>query len=105
MQPRSFRPLAVMAAMLWLPMTAFAQEAALSGTVTDSTGGVLPGVVVRAVLEETGNSFEAVTDSSGAYRLVYRPWWRAPVLALTALSLATAIALVLRPMRRAPPSG
>src|SRR6266481_5287856 len=72
MQPTSLRPLVLMAAMLWLPMTAFAQEAALSGTVTDSTGGVLPGVVVRAVLEDTGNSFEAVTDSAGAYRLVVR---------------------------------
>jgi hypothetical protein len=72
MQPTSLRSLVVIAAMLWLPVTAFAQEAAVSGTVTDSTGGVLPGVVVRAVLEDTGNSFEAVTDSAGAFRLVVR---------------------------------
>src|SRR2546422_2637782 len=72
MRPTSLCPFVVMAAMLWLPVTAFAQEAAVSGTVTDSTGGVLPGVVIRAVLEDTGNSFEAVTDSAGAYRLVVR---------------------------------
>ncbi len=72
MRPTSLCPLVVMAAMVWLPVTAFAQEAAVSGTVADSTGGVLPGVVIRAVLEDTGNSFEAVTDSAGAYRLVVR---------------------------------
>ena len=48
-----------------LPVSVFAQEAAISGTVTDATGGVLPGVVVRAVNEANGNSFEAVTDSTG----------------------------------------
>ena len=31
-----------------LPGLAYAQEATLSGTVTDSTGGALPGVTVRA---------------------------------------------------------
>jgi hypothetical protein len=42
-----------------IPATAFAQEAAISGTVTDQTGGVLPGVVVRAVNEANGNSFRS----------------------------------------------
>src|SRR4030095_2131920 len=55
-----------------LPASAFAQEAAISGTVTDQTGGVLPGVVVRAVNEANGNSFEAVTDSTGKYLLTVR---------------------------------
>ena len=32
------------------------EEAAVSGTVTDSTGGVLPGVTVTAVHEATGKS-------------------------------------------------
>ena len=54
------------AAVLLLPVTAFAQEATLSGTVSDSTGGALPGVTVRAVHEASGNSFEAVTDERGA---------------------------------------
>ncbi len=44
----------------------------IGGTVTDATGGVLPGVVVRAVHEATGNSFEAVTDEAGRYRIAVR---------------------------------
>src|SRR5262245_33133857 len=55
-----------------LPAAAFAQEAVFSGAVTDSTGGALPGVVVRAVHEESGYSVEAVTDGTGAYRLPVR---------------------------------
>jgi hypothetical protein len=63
----------VVTAMLAIPGVGYAQqEAVLSGTVTDSTGGVLPGVVVRAVHEASGNSFEAVTDAGGGYRLPVR---------------------------------
>ena len=58
--------------LLLVPISAFAQEAAISGTVSDQTGGVLPGVVVRAVNEANGNSFEAVTDSTGKYLLTVR---------------------------------
>ena len=58
--------------ILTLPLTAHAQEAAVSGTITDSSGGVLPGVTVRAVHEATGNAFETVTDERGAYRLAVR---------------------------------
>ena len=50
----------------------YAQEAVLSGTVTDSTGGVLPGVTVTAVHEASGNIFEAVTDERGVFRLPVR---------------------------------
>ena len=38
-----------------MPVLAHAQEATLSGTVTDTTGGALPGVTVRAVHEASGN--------------------------------------------------
>ncbi|HYS25403.1 MAG TPA: hypothetical protein VEP46_07360, partial [Vicinamibacterales bacterium] len=58
---RVLTPLAV-AAMIALPAFAFAQEATLSGTITDSTGGVLPGVTVTALHEATGNTFLAVAD-------------------------------------------
>ena len=62
--------------LLALPLIAHAQDisvsALISGTVTDSSGGVLPGVTVRAVHEATGNLFEAVTDERGAYRLAVR---------------------------------
>jgi hypothetical protein len=67
-----FLSLALAAALLILPVSAFAQEAVISGTVADATGGVLPGVVVHAVHQASGNSFEAVTDGSGAYRLPVR---------------------------------
>src|SRR5688500_8182618 len=60
------------AAILALPVSGFAQEAVLTGTVSDSTGGVLPGVTVVAVLEATGNRFEAVTDEAGIYRIPVR---------------------------------
>ena len=68
----SLRRLVVLFALLLFPATSFAQEAILSGTVTDTTGGVLPGVVVTAVHEASGNSFETVTDSAGGYRISVR---------------------------------
>ena len=62
----------IVCTILSLPTIAHAQEAAVSGTVTDSSGAVLPGVAVRAVHEATGNAFETVTDARGAYRLAVR---------------------------------
>jgi len=62
----------VLCVVLALPTPGFAQEAALSGIVTDATGAVLPGVTVKAVHQASGNSFEAVTDPRGAYRLPVR---------------------------------
>jgi hypothetical protein len=64
--------LLVLCALVVLPSQARAQEATLSGTVTDSTGGVLPGVTITAVHEATGNSFFATTDGTGGYRLPVR---------------------------------
>ena len=61
-----------LACVLLVVPAAEAQEATISGTITDSTGGVLPGVVVTAVHEASGNTFEAVTDSAGGYRLSVR---------------------------------
>ena len=58
--------------MLALPVLAHAQEATLSGTVADSTGGALPGVTVTAVHTASGNSFEAVTDERGDSRIPVR---------------------------------
>ena len=60
------------ATILAMPIAAYAQEAVFTGTVTDSTGGVLPGVTVTALLEATGNTFVAVTDERGVYRLPAR---------------------------------
>jgi hypothetical protein len=66
------RRVLVVLAMLALPISAYAQEATLSGTITDSTGGVLPGVTVTAVHEATGNRFNTVTDDGGAWRIPAR---------------------------------
>src|SRR5688572_5731913 len=58
--------------LLALPAAAVAQEATLTGTITDATGCVLPGVTVTAVLEATGHRFVAVSDERGIYRMPVR---------------------------------
>jgi hypothetical protein len=58
--------------ILTMPAVGHAQEATMSGTVTDSTAAVLPGVTIKAVNEASGNSFEAVTDARGNYRIALR---------------------------------
>src|SRR5688572_25332417 len=69
---RLVRRLLLAVAVLALPAIGYAQEAVLTGTVTDSTGAVLPGVTVAAVNATTGNRFEAVTDATGIYRVPVR---------------------------------
>lgn len=64
--------LLVMGMILALPATGRAQESVMTGTVTDSTGGVLPGVTVTAVNIDSGNTFVAVTDDRGNFRLPVR---------------------------------
>src|SRR5687768_3365612 len=63
------RYLKILALVLLLPVPAFAQ-AALTGTVRDGSGGVLPGVTVEAsspaLIEKVRT---AVTDDSGVYRI------------------------------------
>jgi hypothetical protein len=66
------RALMVFSLLVLLPFTGYAQEATLSGTVTDSTGGVLPGVTITATHTATGNTFVAVTDEKGGYRIPVR---------------------------------
>ena len=72
MTSNALRSLIVIGAILALPVRGYAQEAVVSGTVTDATGGVLPGVTVTALHEASGNLFEAVTDARGAYRIPVR---------------------------------
>jgi hypothetical protein len=64
--------LIAVAVILLLPLRGSAQEATLSGSVTDASGGVLPGVTVTALHEASGNTFVAVTDARGAFRLPLR---------------------------------
>jgi hypothetical protein len=70
-----FHPVArsmLAAIIVALPVCAFAQEAIISGAITDTTGGVLPGVTITATHEASGNTFTAVTDARGEYRLPLR---------------------------------
>jgi hypothetical protein len=55
--------------------SAFAQKITgdITGTVTDSTGGAMPGAAVSAVCEATGLTRSAVTDETGGYRLPELP--------------------------------
>ena len=60
-------------AILALPAIGLAQtEAVITGVVTDSSGGVLPGVTVTAVHDATGNTFTSVTDERGVFRMQAR---------------------------------
>jgi hypothetical protein len=69
---RTARLLFLACAVLALPVGALAQEATLTGTVVDATGGVVPGVTVTAVHEATGNTFVGVTDGTGTFRIPAR---------------------------------
>jgi len=55
-----------------LPTVGYAQDSVMTGTVTDSTGAVLPGVTVTATNVDSGNTFVAVTDERGNFRLPVR---------------------------------
>ncbi len=45
------------------------QDTLITGTVTDTTGAVLPGVTVTATLVASGNIFIGVSDGSGQFRV------------------------------------
>lgn len=51
------------------PFAAKAREAGtVTGLVRDSSGGAVPGAIVRLVPEQAGSAVEATTDAQGAYR-------------------------------------
>ncbi|MBS1826187.1 MAG: TonB-dependent receptor [Acidobacteria bacterium] len=52
---------------------ASAQEARLSGTVTDSTGAILPNVAIQAVLTDRQTTFQTQSDTEGRYLLPRLP--------------------------------
>ena len=55
----------MLCALFILPRSGFAQEAVLTGTITDSSGGVLPGVTITAVHTASGNNFaDRLNDAS-----------------------------------------
>ena len=59
--------------VFWAPITAAAQEAAISGTVTDTTGFVLPGVTVEASDAAGDQTGTAVTDGAGMFTIALTP--------------------------------
>jgi len=71
-QSRRLRRWLTVVALLALPAVAQAQEAGLVGSISDATGGALPGVAVRAVNAASGNSFEAFTNARGEYQMPVR---------------------------------
>src|SRR5688572_5577952 len=60
--------------VLVLATAAWAQATAqINGTVTDTSGGVLPGATVTAIQTDTGFRREVVTDADGSYTLTNLP--------------------------------
>ena len=64
---------AALALLLAAGSSAFAQNAQITGTLKDETGGTMPGVTVTARNKESGLVRTAVSDGTGAYRLVALP--------------------------------
>jgi outer membrane receptor protein involved in Fe transport len=60
-------------AVLLAGSTAFAQNAQVSGTLKDQSGGVLPGVTITAKNVATGLARSAVTEPTGDYRVPALP--------------------------------
>src|SRR3954468_8366052 len=60
----------LLVSLVFLPAHVFAQtEAVITGVVSDSSGGVLPGVTVTAVHVASGHTFNSVTDERGVFRM------------------------------------
>src|SRR4051794_21400741 len=57
------------ASVLVVSPPAHAQDATLSGVVTDVTEAVLPGVTITATHVDTGTTFVGVTEPNGSYRI------------------------------------
>ena len=64
--------LVAVGALLVMPLVAHAQNATLGGTITDNTGGVLPGVTVTVTNDAAGTVFLGVTDGDGVYSVLVR---------------------------------
>ena len=74
MKSRTGLPLAVLTLLcLTIAVNSFAQDfrGGITGRVTDSSGGVLPGVTVTATNVETNAASVVVTDSKGFYQIVH----------------------------------
>ncbi len=70
---RSMTALLLMTLVTVTTAAAQTETATILGTVTDSQGGVLPGVTVTARNTDTGFVLTGVTDSGGRYRIAAVP--------------------------------
>ena len=77
------RRVAVLALLLSVSVAvpSFAQRitASIRGTVTDSTGGIVPGANVTVKNESTGFTRSTVTNSAGSYSFAELPRGRSVV--------------------------
>jgi hypothetical protein len=88
--------LAFVAAVFGTSETAFAQNAQVTGTLVDQSGGVLPGVTVTARNQETGLVRTTISEGNGEYRLAALPPGTYTVTAeLQGFNVATRTDLVL----------
>jgi hypothetical protein len=59
---------------LLLAVNVYGQDASLGGTVTDPSGGVIPGATVTAANDNTGVVTTAVTNAAGVYNFSRLPY-------------------------------
>ncbi|MGC8549125.1 MAG: TonB-dependent receptor domain-containing protein [Acidobacteriaceae bacterium] len=59
--------------LLALPAQAQLDRGTITGTITDSTGAVIPGVSVVALNPATGQKYTSVTNAAGIYNLLNLP--------------------------------
>lgn len=67
------RTISLLLLALLFSASAYAQNAQISGTLKDQSGGVLPGATVTAKNVETGLTRSATTEASGEYRVPALP--------------------------------
>jgi len=67
------RILVAAALLLCIGVSAFAQTSSISGTVSDPTNALIPGVTVTATNTGTGVAATSLTNDSGAYNFVTLP--------------------------------
>src|SRR5215472_16327686 len=70
-----FRSLLLFAAVAGICHDGLSQEvtASITGTVTDPGGAALPGATVTATSQERGQTYVAVTNDNGLYRIAQLP--------------------------------
>ena len=71
----SLRFVATISLMFALATPALAQKTTgdITGSVTDATGGVMPGVAINAICSDTGLTRNTTTDAQGGYTLPELP--------------------------------